>query len=234
MIVVGFDTSTPLTVVAATRDGEPLASTSVAPGPNGQPLHTSRLLPEVEAAVAAAGGWDAVDRVAVGIGPGSFTGLRVGIATARALAQGLGKPVVPVGSLAALARGMAERVPEGFVGPLLAVTDARRSQAFAALYEEDGREAIWEPFVASPEELAARVCELPRPPLAAGDGAVRFGSELETAGALVPPQADPIHAIDAVGICRLAQAASPIEPATVTPLYLRAPDAERWIERDRR
>src|SRR5207247_3181774 len=136
----------------------------------------------------AAGGWDAVGLIAVGIGPGSFTGLRVGIATARALAQALAKPIAGVGTLESLARGIGEHAAAGGRARL-AVLDARRGQAFAALFAPDGA-ALWQPLVATPEELAQRVRALGEPPLAAGDGSVRFRRELEAAGAEVLPDAE--------------------------------------------
>ena len=89
-VVIGFDTATDETAVAAVRDGELLFAGSVGPGDDGRPAHATRLLAEVEEAADAAGGWDSVGRIAVGVGPGSFTGLRIGVATAKALAQSLG------------------------------------------------------------------------------------------------------------------------------------------------
>src|SRR5204863_8182248 len=123
-----------------------------------------------------AGGWEAVDAIAVGVGPGSFTGLRIGLATARALAQGLDKPVRPIGTLAALARGAQEH-ERAESRATLAVLDARRGQAFAALYGSAGEE-LWPPLVATPDQLARRVEALASGPVAAGSGAVRFRGEL--------------------------------------------------------
>lgn len=228
--LIGFDTSTALVTVAAMRDRSCLAEASVGPGPDGRPRHAASLMPEIERALAAAGGWPAVDRIAVGIGPGSFTGLRVGVATARALGQALGKPMAAVCSLDVLGAAMAEGPARG---PLLALIDARRSQVFAALYDDDGTR-LWDPFVAAPELVAERLAGLPRPPLAAGDGAIRFEPALTAAGARVAPLADRLHRVDARFVCRLGEAAPALRPAEVKPLYLRAPDAELWLERDSR
>jgi tRNA threonylcarbamoyladenosine biosynthesis protein TsaB len=168
------------------------------------------LLAEVERAAAAAGGWDAVDLIGVGLGPGSFTGLRIGIATARALEAGLGLRAVGVCTLDALACGLqaASAVPLHQItrqrnSGILVVVDARRGEVFAALYSESG-ERIWEPFVAAPGKLAERVAAIPGPVLAAGSGAVRFRQELVGAG----------------------------EAGPLAPIYLRPPDAERWRERN--
>ncbi|HYY73510.1 MAG TPA: tRNA (adenosine(37)-N6)-threonylcarbamoyltransferase complex dimerization subunit type 1 TsaB [Solirubrobacterales bacterium] len=228
--VLGIDTATPAVAVALTRDGEP-ADERVVAARAGRPQHTSALLPEAEAIVERAGGWGAVDLIGVGVGPGSFTGLRIGVATARALAQGLGKPVVPVGSLAALARGIGG-YPLAAGRSRLAVIDARRKQVFAALFA-DGEE-VSPPFVASVHELCDRVASLDRPPLAVGDGAIRFRRELEAAGVEVPADGDEAHRISARHVCLLAEAGRPAPPDSIRPIYLRPPDAKLWLERDRR
>jgi tRNA threonylcarbamoyladenosine biosynthesis protein TsaB len=228
MFVVGFDTATDHVVVGATADGTVVHEASIGPGPDGRPRHSALLLGEIERCVEGAGGWDRIDRIAVGIGPGSFTGLRIGIATARALAQAHGLPLAPVGSLAALARGMWERDAD----LALPVFDARRSEAFAALFERDGSD-IWPPFVAPPEELVQRVRELNHAPLAAGDGALRFAAELEAAGATVAPPEDQIHRVAARHVCAVGEAAIGAPTDQIQPLYLRPPDAKRWRERDR-
>jgi tRNA threonylcarbamoyladenosine biosynthesis protein TsaB len=229
MLVVGVDTATDHAVVGATADGEIVREVSIDPGPDGRPRHSAVLLAEIERAVEAAGGWPRIDRIAIGIGPGSFTGLRIGIATARALAQARGLPLAPVGSLAALARGISRDGAGDGLG--LPVFDARRSEAFAALFD-DGDE-LWAPFVAPPEELVGRVRDLDQPPLAAGDGALRFASELEAAGATVAPPESSIHRVAARHVCALGEAAAEAPTDQIQPLYLRPPDAKRWRERDR-
>jgi tRNA threonylcarbamoyladenosine biosynthesis protein TsaB len=229
MLVLGVDTATNYAVVAATSDGEVVREASIGPGPSGRPRHSEALLAEIERTADAAGGWDRIDRIAVGIGPGSFTGLRIGIATARALAQAHDLPLVPAGSLAALARGIAE---DGDGDLALPVFDARRGEVFAAVYESEGEE-LWPPFVAPPEELASRASKVGRPLLAAGDGAVRFAAELEAAGATVAPPDDPIHRVAARYVCEVGEAAAEAPKDQIQPLYLRPPDAKRWRERDR-
>ena len=109
--------------------------------------------------------------------------------------------------------------------------DARRREVFAALFR-DGDE-LWAPFVAGPDELAARVRELDRTPLAAGDGALRFAAELEAAGATVAPPDDPIHRVAARHVCAVGEAAVEAPADQIEPLYLRPPDAKRWRERNR-
>jgi tRNA threonylcarbamoyladenosine biosynthesis protein TsaB len=229
--VLGFDTATADTAVAVTADGTLVAESSRAPeAESGRPVHATALLVEVEGAVDAAGGWPRIDLIAVGVGPGSFTGLRVGIAAARALASARELPVFGGGTLATLAAGILERRGGG---PALAVLDARRGEAFAALYDGDGRE-IWPPFVARPDRLAERVAEAALEPLAAGDGSLRFRRELEEAGAFVADEGDPVHRVAARRLCQLARAAEPTPLERLQPIYLRKPDAETWRERQRR
>ncbi len=225
MRVVGFDTATADTVVAV-RDGEAtLAEAAVSPL-EGRPRHAVALLPEVERAVSDAGGWETIELIAVGVGPGSYTGLRIGIATARALAHATGLQLAPVGSLAALAEGMErDRLR-------LACLDARRGEAFVALFGP-ARDELWPSLVTPPDELGRRLSQLGEPVLAAGDGALRFRRVLEAAGAEIPPDDDPVHRMRGACVCTAALGRPPAAPHEVAPVYLRPPDAEVWLERDR-
>ena len=229
--VIGIDTSTAYASVALTRGAAVLVEEARGPDEAGRPRHAELLLEAVEACVGESGGWEVVDSIAVGLGPGSFTGLRIGIATARALAQARELPIAGVSSLAALARGIGER-PEAEGRPRLPVLDARRGQAFAAIHEANGAQARG-PFLAEPEELAAAAAALEPPPLAAGEGSVRFRSELEAAGAVVPADGDGVHRVAARHVCALGAAAEQSAPERIEPTYLRAPDAKTWLERDR-
>lgn len=229
-ITIGFDTATQATVVAAVSDGEVLHEEEIRAGSEGRPPHASALLPAIERAVGEAGGWEAVSRIVTGVGPGSYTGLRIGIATARALAQALGKPVAPVCTLTALARRMShEDATEA--RPMLPVIDARRSQVFTALYAASGEE-FWPPLVTGPAELAERLRALDYPPLAAGDGAIRFAEELSAAGALVPARDEAVHRLRGRDVCEAGEPIDSVSPDRIQPIYLRAPDAERWLARD--
>jgi tRNA threonylcarbamoyladenosine biosynthesis protein TsaB len=224
--ILGFDTSTSELSVAITSGPAVLAEREAGPDERGRPRHATALLPAVEAALAEAGGWERIGRLAVGVGPGTFTGLRIGVATARALVQARGLGLAGVSSLAALAAGVGEAAPDR---PRLAVIDAKRGEAFAALYDAAGGE-IWPAWVGSPAELAERVGDLRTPPLAVGDGSVRFRNELESAGATVPDDGDPAHRLRARHLCRLAAEAP--DARDIEPNYLRRPDAELWRERD--
>ena len=242
-VILGFDTATPDTAVATWADGESVTRTAAPAG--GRPVHNTELLTLVEEVVEASGGWEGVGLIAVGIGPGSFTGLRIGIATARALAQSRGLPIAGVASTSALLAGIAAS-PEAEGRASLAVIDARRGEVFAALAAptETGGADISrqkavisatgpEPVVCAPGEMAARLGpEALANAVAAGDGAVRFRSEIEASGALVLPDGDLAHRLSASWICELAAGVEPSGPEAIRPMYLRRPDAERWRERD--
>jgi tRNA threonylcarbamoyladenosine biosynthesis protein TsaB len=223
--ILGFDTSTAHLSVAVSAGTGVVCERTIDPDPGGRPRHARELLGVVEDVVSDAGGWEAVERIAVGLGPGTFTGLRIGIATARGLAQSSGLEVVGVSSLAALAAGSDEG------RPVLAVIDAKRNEVFAALYE--GETEVWEASVGPPEDFAVRIRCMAESPLAVGDGAVRFRGELEASGAEIPPSEDGSHRVSARRVCRLGAGAEAVSLAEIKPTYLRRPDAELWRERDR-
>jgi tRNA threonylcarbamoyladenosine biosynthesis protein TsaB len=211
--VLGFDTSTAATTVCVVRaDGKAFEHEPPAERLFEPPGHTRELMPAVDRLMREAGlGFPDLEALAVGIGPGGFTGLRIGIATAHGIAQGLGIPLHPVLSLAALAAGVEDEasVP-------LPLIDARRGEVYGML--PDGP-----PFVASPDDAAARA---PAGALAAGDGSIRFRETLEAAGIPVAPGDSRMHVVRSLYICRLAETVQPAPPESVVPCYLRAPDAK--------
>jgi tRNA threonylcarbamoyladenosine biosynthesis protein TsaB len=162
------------------------------------------LLEDVDALLRQAGAHPSgLDRLAVGLGPGSFTGVRIGLAVARGLALSLDVAGSGVSTLAALAAGAPGALP---------VIDAKRREVFALV---DG-----EPRVLAPQELP-----LDERVVCVGDGAQRYRSLLEGRGALVPPDEDERHLPRARYHAALAG-----EPGSVDelePLYLRVPDADR-------
>jgi tRNA threonylcarbamoyladenosine biosynthesis protein TsaB len=227
--LLAFDTATPATVVAAARDPDHVVVRRHDPAAGARPAHATALLPLVDEALAAAG-FDLADleRLGVGTGPGSFTGLRIGLATARGLAQALGLPLAPVCSLDALAAGASAEA--GADRAVLAVIDAGRGEGFALAVREDRR--LGEPAALGPEALAQTVAALAAdpgqpggPPLAVGGGAVRFQAQLRAAGAAVPADESPLHRLDGRQLCRLAAAAETADRDAVLPHYARPPDA---------
>lgn len=211
-MIVGFDTATAATAAAVLAPDGRAWEARDDPEPGERPGHASRLLGLVEQVLAEAGAeWGDVERLAVGIGPGGFTGLRIGVATARGLAQAHGLPVAGVGSLHALGAGAPD---------VAAVLDARRGEVFAAVWR--GGAHVLGPAAVAPAELAA---QLPPGVRAVGDGAIRFREVLEAAGAVVAPDGAPEHRLRAVEVCRLGAAATPAPPAALLPDYRREPDA---------
>jgi tRNA threonylcarbamoyladenosine biosynthesis protein TsaB len=225
--VLGFDTATDDVAVATLRGETVLYESLLGPREGGGPVHARALLGEIESAVEAAGGWRSIERIAVGAGPGSFTGIRVGIASAQGLAFSRDLPVASVCTLDALAAGIG-----GADGrDRLVVTDARRGEVFAALYSPAG-ERLWGPLVGSPEDLAKRIAGLERAALCAGSGAVRFRQQLTSRSVEIPDDAEPVHRVAARHVCALGTAGTGEEASgSVAPIYLRPPDAERWRER---
>jgi tRNA threonylcarbamoyladenosine biosynthesis protein TsaB len=195
MLILAFDTATGVATSALVWDGEVLGEL------RSRPL---TVLEDVDALLRRGGVRDSqLEGIAVGIGPGSFTGLRMGLATARALALALDVPVAGVSTLDALAAGAPGALP---------VVDARRREVFALLG-------------GAPAALAAADLPLEPGTICVGDGAVRYRSVLEEAGAEVPPDDDERHLPLARFHALLAAEFGPAE--LVEPLYLRIPDAER-------
>jgi tRNA threonylcarbamoyladenosine biosynthesis protein TsaB len=217
--LLGLDTSTPAASACVLReDGEAFELTPPPDRLGRPPAHASELMPAVAEVMERAGmAWGDLRAIAVGVGPGTFTGLRIGIATARALAAAADLPLRRVSSLAALAAGID--------APLrLPLIDARRGEVFAALFEGD--RAIWPPVAAAPGDLVARLREGGFTPLAAGDGSLRFRGMLEEAGIPVEPQHSDAHVVSARHICQLGERAQDESPEAVLPEYLREPDAK--------
>jgi tRNA threonylcarbamoyladenosine biosynthesis protein TsaB len=235
MIVLGFDTATPSTAVGLRDAAGVTSEVRDDPTPGAHPGHATRLLAMTGELLARSGvGWNAIDRVAVGLGPGTFTGLRVGVATARGLAQSLDAELIGVSSLRALASNALGQEASG----ALAVLDARRGEVFLAGYtltasSPAGLREVLAPRALSPAGLeriieeAGQVGASEGSWLALGDGAVRYREHLDGTAAVVPPEGSPLHQISAEAICDLGAAGEPSPGLErVEPDYGRRPDAE--------
>ncbi len=232
MIVLGIDTSTQATAAAMTMADGTTAERRDDPPPGSHPGHATRLLAMIDELLAQQGTeLAAVTRIAAGAGPGTFTGLRVGLATARGLAQSLGCELVAVPSLRALAHpALAAAETQG--APVLAAIDARRSEVFAAVYSPHG-EPLATPRALAPAQISSLLAEAgtgAQAPFAVGDGALRYRSELEDAGAVLAAETSPLHVLRATAVCELGRAASPLDTGALLPDYLRRPDAELALE----
>jgi tRNA threonylcarbamoyladenosine biosynthesis protein TsaB len=243
VIVLGLDTATPATVVGLRlMDGRTLQARDD-PDARQRPGHATRLLPLAsDLLVEAHIDWPELERIAVGVGPGTFTGLRIGIATARGLAQSLGVELVGVSSLRALAHGALAHgaLPYGALPHnaghhaqrVLAAIDARRGEVFVAAYD-DGHELI-APRAVSPDAVAelldgAGIDTQIEQWQALGDGAILYRGAFERTGMHVAEDRCEHHRIQAQAICELGEQAS-TSGESVLPDYRRRPDAEIALE----
>ena len=221
MNVLALDTATPSTAVAVLGARGARIDLRDDPAPASRGEHAERVLVLAADALAQAGlDWTDLELIAVGTGPGGYTGLRIGIATARGLARGHGTALAGVGTLRALAQPLREVCA-------LALTDARRGELFVAAYEDDVQ--VIAPAVITPAELPAVLARIGERPLrAVGDGALACRVELEALGVEVPGEDSPLHHVSAAAIGAVAIGD---RNADVTPRYLRRPDAELALGR---
>lgn len=209
--MLAFDTATPAVTVAL-YDGR----TAVAESTTVDARRTGEILaPGVAAVLAQAGRTlSEVTAVAVGVGPGPFTGLRVGLVTARTLGDALGVPVHGVCTLDVLAYQTRDSA-DAPAGPFAVATDARRKEVYWAEYQ-DALQRTSEPDVAHPALIRERLAGLP----VAGEGARLYADAFPTA---IEPRFPSAAALASLVALRLEQ-----DPASLLfpePLYLRRPDA---------
>jgi tRNA threonylcarbamoyladenosine biosynthesis protein TsaB len=212
VLILALDASTPVTTVALARDREILAEISTM----GHGA-SETLLPAVQDALDLAGEeLDAVGLVLAGVGPGTFTGIRIAAATARALSAGTGIALAKNSTLDALAAPALSCSPD-----VLVVLDARRRQVFARRFSEAGPTTGI--YCVRPDELSAD-----GEPVLVGDGALRYRGVLSHLGR-IPPDDSPLHRVTAAGHVISADLAV-VRPEDLVPIYVREPDAE--VRRD--
>lgn len=224
-MLLGIETAAGLVGVALADADGPLAGVWL----RGDRRHAETLAPAIDHVLTQAGvSLGDVDAIAVDVGPGLFTGLRVGVATAQGLAAGLGVGVVEVTSVDVLAR---EAYDSGWEGPVGAVVDARRTEVFAARYERACAQTE-APARHTPATLAAQLAAVPGI-LLVGTGAHRYVEQFTGVGLRVGAIREPSpRALVSIAAGRLAAGAAPVPPAAVRPLYLREADARiNWVQR---
>lgn len=221
MPTFALDTATASPSLALVEGDRPTAELWLGPEPG-----SGRRVLEAAHGLLAAAGLRArdLDGVVVGVGPGGFTGLRIGIATALGLGQALRVPVTGASSLEALALGIAEAAPEGaLVAPVL---DARRRELFAAVYRarpDGGLDELAAPAALAPAELGRLLAETGEETWLGGEGVAAGGDALEGPGLRALPAGAAAHRIRAAALARRVAAGAGL-PAR--PVYARLPDAE--------
>lgn len=232
MLILALDASTDIVTTAVARaDGEAMPR---ARGLSGLRLDgeilteisvscrgaSEALLPAVHNALSLSGvDLGQVERILPGVGPGTFTGIRIALTTARSLSLASSATLSKNSTLTALAALALLDAKEPFV---LAVLDAKRRQVFAQYFADDG--TYGDILCVTPQELSAKDASLKRDMLIVGDGAVRYRRELSALGR-IPPDASRLHRVTAVGHI-LSADLTPVSPGEVVPLYVREPDAE--------
>lgn len=233
LLILGIDTATLSCSVALLREDAILSELTL----NIKKTHSERLMPLLDRMLLESGTErEEIDALAVAAGPGSFTGLRIGVATARGLAQGLNIPVVPVCTLNALAEAVP--APGALICPLL---DARRSQVYTALYRRGcerpfGLETLLEPRALSLQSLAAALQEYDQPVIFVGEGLHSYSGVLEKAlprTAVITAAPYRFCRAALVALCgqRLLAANPRASYRELLPSYLRSPEAERLADR---
>ena len=226
---MAIETATPVSGVALIKSGRLLAEINVQTGNT----HSERLMPQIEKLFALGGvAPTELAAVAVSIGPGSFTGLRIGLTTAKTLAYAWKKPLVGIPTLEALAFGCP--ASSGWVSALL---DAQKGRVYQALYQwHEGRlTEVWAVRIVAIEQAFEELAALSGPVMVSGEAAREYARLKETTGDRVVLA--PEHAImpraACVGFLGLMkwQAGLAADPAGLNPLYVRRPEAEELWEK---
>lgn len=225
-IILAVDTASTCSSVALTtgvvHGGSLLATLSL----NSKVTHSRRLLTGIEWLLKENGiDFSEIDGLAVGLGPGSFTGLRIGMATMKGLATAMAKPLLGVSTLDGIAFNCSGNTP------LCALLDARKKEVYRRWYKKDSR-GIYRPNgsieALKPDVFAAEITE---PCQLVGDGVMACGADLEgSVKELIEIAPLPLHYINAAAIaflcCEQLQKNETMELESAVPLYVRASDAE--------
>ena len=226
MLILGIESSAKTASAALSRDGALFALYEQRSGLT----HSRTLLPMAQDLLKSANmAFSDLDAVAVAHGPGSFTGVRIGVATAKGLCWGAGKPAIGVSTLEAMAFGGGEGAPAGAV--ICCAMDARRDQIYNALFRWDASSRA--PVRLTPDRaisLAALRGELETlnaPVYVLGDGAALCFGDLEKAGLPARLAPENVRFQTAWGVCRAAEGRKPRPAGELLPVYLRLSQAER-------
>ena len=191
--------------------------------------HSQKLMPLVDDAFAAINLSPSDIDLYVGVtGPGSFTGLRIGISTIKGIAQGLGKPVFGVNSLDTLAVN-----GSGFAGLIVPIMDARRNQVYTATYtwENDKPKRLNDIKGIDIDELISKIAKSGKPALFTGDGLRLYADKLKEAGFMVTTPINSMQkASSAAYLASMANQSDYLTAEQLLPYYLRKPQAQRELE----
>lgn len=223
MIILALESSAKSASVAVSKDGALLAQSFQ----NSGLTHSCTLLPMAEDLLKNAGlKMSDIDTVAVARGPGSFTGIRIGVSAAKGLCWGADKSAVGVSTLEAMAWN-GEYAPEGSI--ICCAMDARRNQVYNALFRfENGRPTrLSEDRAISLAELAEELKKVEANIVVVGDGALLCYNYLENVLENVSLAPESLRMQNAWGVCRAAESVQPVSAAELNPVYLRLSQAER-------
>ena len=219
MLVLGIDTSSDI-VVSSLFDGVGVVGTSTQPGTQ---AHGELLAPGIDTMLRDAGRSPGdLTHVVVGVGPGPFTGLRVGVVTALVMGEALDVPVLGVCSLDVVA--LASAGHDGLVSGFSVITDARRKEVYVARYDAEGRR-LTAPIVCRPHELDAEIRTSP----VVGAGALLHADQFSDVRSAAALDATALAAVSGA----VALGSGQFEALAPRPLYLRRPDAVENVRRKR-
>lgn len=231
MYVLGIESATPVAAVAVAGDGAILAERMVF----NQRTHSVNLLPMIKSVLEESGvGKQGLTGIAVSGGPGSFTGLRIGMSTAKSLAQVLGLNVVGISTLSSLAYPLAGR--GCYICPVL---NARKNEVYSAVYDnKDVLTTLAGPMAVSPEKLVQILLNLGGPVIFAGDGVSQYAEDFKASlgqlAGFAPAMSNYPRgaAVAELGLAAFSEGRG-VAPADLCPEYIRPSEAEViWLKKN--